>query len=194
MQASEDSQAYTFDMRKLKSALMVRALGYPTLLACMLACVLNSCVCVLCLALLLSCRCTRTMCLLCTSCSCIVCCLPTHHSALTQAVMPRLYPPSMDIAYSPTGKEFVTGGYDRTVRIFPVDKPTSREVYHTKRMQRIFCVSFSADARFVLSGSDDTNVRIWKSVANQRLGRVRAAVHSQTLLLSVFVHALLSHW
>ncbi len=26
----------------------------------------------------------------------------------------------MDIDYSPTGKEFVTGAFDKTVRIFPV--------------------------------------------------------------------------
>ncbi len=33
------------------------------------------------------------------------------------------------------------------------------EVYHTKRMQRIFCVKWSSDAKFVLSGSDETNIR-----------------------------------
>lgn len=43
---------------------------------------------------------------------------------------------SMDIAYSPTGREFVSGSYDRTVRIFSSESPKSREVYHTKRMQR----------------------------------------------------------
>jgi len=43
----------------------------------------------------------------------------------------------MDVAYSPTGKEFVTGSYDRTVRIWSASGTgKSREVYHTKRMQR----------------------------------------------------------
>ena len=37
-------------------------------------------------------------------------------------------------------------------------------------MQRVFTVEFSPDARFVLSGSDDTNVRIWKAKANDKLG------------------------
>lgn len=41
--------------------------------------------------------------------------------------------------------------------------------YHTRRMQRIFCVNFSADARFVLTGSDDTNIRIWKAQASAPL-------------------------
>jgi WD repeat and SOF domain-containing protein 1 len=36
-------------------------------------------------------------------------------------------------------------------------------------MQRVFCVNYSADSRFVLSGSDDTNIRIWKSDASKSL-------------------------
>lgn len=42
----------------------------------------------------------------------------------------------MDVSYSPTGKEFVSGSYDRTIRIFNIHSAKSREVYHTKRMQR----------------------------------------------------------
>ena len=37
-------------------------------------------------------------------------------------------------------------------------------------MQRIYCVGFSSDAKFILSGSDDTNVRIWKADASDNLG------------------------
>ena len=33
---------------------------------------------------------------------------------------------------------------------------------------------FSADARFVLTGSDDGNVRIWKAKASEKLGIVTA--------------------
>ncbi|GMY10206.1 DDB1- and CUL4-associated factor 13 [Fagus crenata] len=76
----------------------------------------------------------------------------------------------MDIDYSPTGREFVTGSYDRTVRIFPYNGGHSREIYHTKRMQRVFCVKFSCDASYVISGSDDTNLRLWKAKASEQLG------------------------
>lgn len=55
----------------------------------------------------------------------------------------------MDVSFSPTGQEFASGSYDRTVRVFPHRAGRSREVYHTKRMQRVFCVNFSADARYV---------------------------------------------
>ncbi|CAN0877923.1 Nuclear pore complex protein NUP107 [Linum grandiflorum] len=76
----------------------------------------------------------------------------------------------LDIDYSPTGREFVTGSYDRTVRIFPYNGGHSREIYHTKRMQRVFCVKFSCDASYVISGSDDTNLRVWKANASEQLG------------------------
>ena len=39
-------------------------------------------------------------------------------------------------------------------------------------MQRILSCKFSGDGRFVLSGSEDTNIRIWKAVANEKLGVV----------------------
>jgi WD repeat and SOF domain-containing protein 1 len=106
--ANEDHNCYTFDMRKLQSALMV-------------------------------------------------------HKDHVGAVM--------DVSYSPTGKEFATASYDKMVRIFRTDQGKSREVYHTKRMQRVFTVRFSGDAKFVLTGSDDTNVRIWKAQASAPLGR-----------------------
>ncbi len=78
----------------------------------------------------------------------------------------------ISLDYSPTGREFVTGSYDRTVRIFPSTGGHAREVYHTKRMQRVFAVRVTADARYVLSGSDDTNLRLWKARASEKIGNV----------------------
>ena len=88
----------------------------------------------------------------------------------------------MAVAFSPTGREFVSGSYDRTVRLFKVNSGHSREIYHAKRMQRVFSVCFSSDAQFVLSGSDDTNVRIWKAQASQALGVPSARQHRKQLL------------
>ena len=76
----------------------------------------------------------------------------------------------LDVDYSPTGREFVSGSYDRSVRIFKHDGGHSRDVYHTKRMQRVFGVRFSGDGSYVFSASDDMNVRIWKAKASQKLG------------------------
>merc|ERR1712100_873991 len=69
----------------------------------------------------------------------------------------------LDVDYSPTGKEFVTGSYDRTIRIFPINASRSREIYHTMRMHRIFSTRFSGDSNFILSASEDTNIRVWKA-------------------------------
>jgi WD40 repeat protein len=127
--ANEDSNCYTFDMRRLDKALMV-------------------------------------------------------HKDHTMAVM--------DLSYSPTGKEFVTGSYDKTIRIFKVDSGKSRELYHTKRMQRVFTVKFTGDGKFILSGSDDTNIRIWKAQASASLGRTmpreRAKLDYSQALIKRFRH------
>jgi len=75
----------------------------------------------------------------------------------------------LDLDYSPNGREIVTGSFDKTIRIFNVHEGHSREVYHTKRMQHAFCVKYSMDAKFVLSGSDDGNIRIWKANASDKI-------------------------
>jgi len=36
----------------------------------------------------------------------------------------------------------------------------------------VFCVAYSADNRFVMSGSDDTNIRVWKARASEKMGKV----------------------
>ncbi|WWD20645.1 hypothetical protein CI109_105121 [Kwoniella shandongensis] len=78
----------------------------------------------------------------------------------------------MGCDWSPTGEEFVSGSYDRTVRLWNRESGKSRDVYHTKRMQRVFDVTYTPTADFVLSASDDGNVRIWKSDASKKLGPV----------------------
>ncbi|CAH1772969.1 unnamed protein product [Owenia fusiformis] len=98
----------------------------------------------------------------------------------------------LDVDYSPTGKEFVSGSYDKSIRIFPIEKGRSREVYHAKRMQRVSCVKWSRDNKYILSGSDETNIRIWKANASEKLGvlkpRERAAFNEVTKLKEKFVH------
>lgn len=78
----------------------------------------------------------------------------------------------IDVDYSPTGKEFVSGSYDKSIRIFEVNKGHSREVYHTKRMQRLTCMGWSLDNKYIISGSDEMNIRVWKARASEKLGVV----------------------
>ena len=47
----------------------------------------------------------------------------------------------MDVSFSPTGEELVSASYDRTIRLWERKGGHSRDIYHTKRMQRVFrCV------------------------------------------------------
>ncbi|PKY28155.1 WD40 repeat-like protein [Rhizophagus irregularis] len=93
----------------------------------------------------------------------------------------------LDLDYSPTGEEIVTGAYDRTLRIYSARQGHSRDIYHTKRMQRIFCVKYSMDSKYVLSGSDDGSIRLWKAKASEKLGpkdyRERAHIEYQEKLI-----------
>jgi WD repeat and SOF domain-containing protein 1 len=42
----------------------------------------------------------------------------------------------MDVEFSPTGEDLVTASYDRTIRLWKRSQGHSRDIYHTKRMQR----------------------------------------------------------
>jgi WD repeat and SOF domain-containing protein 1 len=84
----------------------------------------------------------------------------------------------MSVSWAPTGREFCTGSYDRTVRIFPQNKGVARDIYHTKRMQRIFTVNYTMDHKFLVTGSDDTNIRLWKSNASEQLGQLTSREES----------------
>lgn len=76
----------------------------------------------------------------------------------------------MDVEFSPTGEELVSASYDRSVRIWSRNEGHSRDVYHTKRMQRVFSARWTPDARYLLSGSDDGNIRLWRAEASRREG------------------------
>lgn len=86
----------------------------------------------------------------------------------------------MDVEFSPTGEELVSASYDRTIRIWNRDRGHSRDIYHTKRMQRVFSARFTPDNKYILSGSDDGNVRMWRVNASDRSG-IKSARQRQKL-------------
>jgi len=87
----------------------------------------------------------------------------------------------LDVDYAPDGQSLASAAYDRSVRLWDARGARSRDVYHTRRMQRIFCVRVTGDAKYVATGSDDTNVRLWRAKANDRAGTLlpREAAKSQ---------------
>lgn len=117
----------------------------------------------------------------------------------------------MDVEFSPTGEELVSASYDRTVRLWNRAKGHSRDIYHTKRMQRyvfisfsglvmtcanlpysVFSAKFTPDNKYVLSGSDDGNIRLWRTNASDRSGiksaRQRAKLEYDQALVNRYSH------
>jgi WD repeat and SOF domain-containing protein 1 len=85
----------------------------------------------------------------------------------------------MSLDYAPTGKEFTSASYDKTIRIFQVNNGHSREVYHTKRMQHVMSVKWSLDNKYIISASDEMNIRLWKAQAADKLGLLRPREREQ---------------
>ena len=86
----------------------------------------------------------------------------------------------MDVEFSPTGEELVSASYDRSIRLWKRNEGHSRDIYHTKRMQRVFSTCFTPDNAYILSGSDDGNIRLWRSNASSR-SNIKTARERQKL-------------
>ena len=98
----------------------------------------------------------------------------------------------MDVEFSPTGEELVTASWDRTIRLWNRDRGHSRDIYHTKRMQRVTAARWTPDSKYVLSGSDDGNIRLWRANASAREGikstRQRQALEYNEALTKRYEH------
>lgn len=59
-------------------------------------------------------------------------------------------------------------------------------------MQRLTCVAWSRDNRYILSGSDEMNVRLWKARASEKMGilkdRQKTALQYNEKLKEKFAH------
>ena len=98
----------------------------------------------------------------------------------------------MDVEFSPTGEELVSASYDRTIRLWNRSGGHSRDIYHTKRMQRVFSAKFSPDSKYILSGSDDGNIRLWRAQSSKREG-IKSAKQRQSLEYNAALSERYSH-
>ncbi|CBH14595.1 WD40 repeat protein, predicted [Trypanosoma brucei gambiense DAL972] len=80
------------------------------------------------------------------------------------------------VDFCPTGKKFAAGSLDFTLRIWDIHQTTksnSIEMFHTKRMAKVFSVKWSPDSRYLYSGSEDAILRIWKADASKPIRPLR---------------------
>ncbi|KAL8719779.1 MAG: hypothetical protein Q9225_003267 [Loekoesia sp. 1 TL-2023] len=98
----------------------------------------------------------------------------------------------MDVDFSPTGQALVSASYDRSIRLWDRDRGHSKDIYHTKRMQRVFSTLYTPDSKYVLSGSDDGNIRLWRANASSRSGiksfRQRQKLEYDAKLMERYAH------
>lgn len=86
------------------------------------------------------------------------------------------------VDWSPTGKEFVSGSIDGHIRIWKSDHQSadarkvgySRELYKGRRMYNLEQVRWTNDNKYVLSGSADGVIRLWKAQRSMPLHRINA--------------------
>lgn len=74
--------------------------------------------------------------------------------------------PVTSVDFCPTGTMFAAGAQDSSVRMWDLHQATksdSQEMFHTKRMAKVFSVKWSPDSNYIYSGSEDAVLRIWKS-------------------------------
>ncbi|KAL9602681.1 MAG: hypothetical protein Q9219_001671 [cf. Caloplaca sp. 3 TL-2023] len=98
----------------------------------------------------------------------------------------------MHVDFSPTGQRLVSASYDRSVRLWDRSGGHSTDIYHTKRMQRVFSALYTPDSKYVLSGSDDGNIRLWRANASARSGiqsfRQRQKLEYDAKLIERYAH------
>ncbi|TGO07686.1 hypothetical protein BTUL_0253g00020 [Botrytis tulipae] len=73
------------------------------------------------------------------------------------------------VAFSPDGKQIVSGSYDNTIRLW--DTTTGLQIQPTLEGHTgsVYSVAFSPDGKQVVSGSDDNTVRLWDTTTGLQI-------------------------
>lgn len=66
------------------------------------------------------------------------------------------------LEHSSNGDFLLSGSSDTTARLFDFRLDKSVNIFYSERMKKILDIKFLLDENFFLTGSDDSNLRIWK--------------------------------
>ena len=72
------------------------------------------------------------------------------------------------VAFSPDGKQVVSGSYDKTVRLWDAATGTALQTLEG-HSDYVYSVAFSPDSKQVVSGSYDNTVRLWDAATGTAL-------------------------
>jgi WD40 repeat protein len=68
------------------------------------------------------------------------------------------------VAFSPNGKQVVSGSFDKSVKLWNVETGTELSTM-SAHLDRVSSVAFSADGQWAMSGSSDKTIRLWDTHA-----------------------------
>jgi len=74
------------------------------------------------------------------------------------------------IAFSPDGKQVVSGSWDNTARVW--EAFTGREVARMTHDNFVVSVAFSPDGKYIVSGSWDKTARVWEMATGNEVARM----------------------
>lgn len=82
------------------------------------------------------------------------------------------------LEHGSAGDSLLTGSSDTTARLYNLKVDRLVNVFYSERMKRILDIKFLLDQNFFLTGSDDSNLRIWKKNNSQKTKDNKLAIIS----------------